>query len=57
MAWRTIGTSNTDMCEKLGEIGIIKNPHVMSAFLNVDRGLFAYGKSNYNTGTNDGNDR
>lgn len=43
MAWRTVGTSNEDMCQKLGEIGVIKDETMMSAFLNVDRGLFAFG--------------
>ena len=42
MAWRTVGTSNEDMCTKLRNHEIL-TPDLFDAFMNVDRGMFAFG--------------
>jgi len=40
MAWRSSGSSNTDMVDKLKQYGVIKSNHVEEGFRNVDRKLF-----------------
>jgi len=40
MAWRSSGTNNTDMVDKLKQFGVITSNHVEEAFRNVDRKFF-----------------
>lgn len=40
MAWRSSGTNNTDMVNKLKQFGVIKSTHVEAGFRNVDRKFF-----------------
>lgn len=42
MAYKTVGTSNNDMCRKLRDLHILKDPKMFDAFDAVDRGLFAF---------------